>query len=74
MPIVIAPLFKPLVIVRLAVDDKLKRHFENLGIGINCETEVLSQSGGSIIVRIKDGRIALDKNLGAKIFVKIKEE
>ena len=74
MPIVIAPLFKPLVIVRLAVDDKLKRHFENLGISINSEIEVLSSSGGSLIVRIKDGRLALDKNLGAKIFVKIKEE
>ncbi len=74
MPIVIAPLFKTLVIVRLAVDDKLKRHFENLGISINSEIEVLSSSGGSLIVRIKDGRLALDKNLGAKIFVKIKEE
>lgn len=74
MPIVIAPLLRPLIIVRLALDDKLKKHFENLGIGINSEIEVLSQSGGSIIVRIKDGRLALDKNLGAKIFVKIKEE
>lgn len=74
MPIVIAPLFKPLVIVRLAVDDKLKRHFENLGMSINSEIEVLSSDGGSVIVKIKDGRLALDKNLGAKIFVKIKEE
>lgn len=74
MPIVIAPLFKPLVIVRLAVDDKLKRHFENLGMSVNSEIEVLSSDGGSVIVKIKDGRLALDKNLGAKIFVKIKEE
>ena len=48
MPIVIAPLDTELKIVRIAADEKLKKHLES---------------------KIKDGRIALDSDLSAKIFV-----
>ena len=66
MPIVIAPPGRPLKIVRIAVDDKTRKHLENLGITL---LGVISSSGGSVVVKVKDGRIALDANLSAKIFV-----
>ncbi len=69
MPIVLAPLNKELKIVRIAADDKLKKHLESLGITINGEVVVLSASGGSVVCKIKDGRVALDSNLSTKIFV-----
>ena len=47
---------------------------EDLGIAANAETEVLSAAGGSIILRVKDGRLALDKNMATKIFVTVKED
>ena len=55
------------------VDEKIKRHLENLGISVNSELEVLSQSGGSVICRIKDGRLALDRDMATRIFVAVKE-
>ncbi len=69
MPIVIAPLNRELRIVRVAADDKLKKHLESLGITLDGSITVLSASGGSVVVKVKDGRIALDRDLSTKIFV-----
>ncbi len=69
MPIVIAPTNKQLKIVRISADEKLKKHLESLGITVNGEITVLSQSGGTVVCKIKDGRIALDSELSTKIFV-----
>lgn len=73
MPLVFAPCNALLRVVRLHVDEKVKRHLENLGICVNSELEVLSVSGGSVIVRIKDGRLALDRDMATRIFVAVKE-
>lgn len=69
MPIILAPVNKDLRVVRIATDEKTKKHLENLGINVNGSIMVLSSSGGSVVVKIKDGRIALDRNLSTKIFV-----
>lgn len=73
MPLIFAPINVLLRVVKMHVDDKLKRHLENLGISVNSELEVLSQSGGSVICRVKDGRIALDRDMATRIFVAVKE-
>ena len=69
MPVILAPVNKELRVVRIAADEKTKKHLENLGINVNGNVVVLSSSGGSVVVMVKDGRIALDGNLSTKIFV-----
>lgn len=69
MPIVIAPVNTELRIVRVLADDKTKKHLESLGITVNSNITVMSSSGGSVVCKIKDGKIALDSNLSTKIFV-----
>ncbi len=69
MPIVIAPQNRILRIVRIAADEKTKKHLESLGITINGEILVLSSSGGTVVCKIKDGRVALDARLSTQIFV-----
>ncbi len=69
MPIVFAPINTPLRIVRVAADDKTKKHLESLGISVNNEITVLSSAGGSVVCRVLDGKLALDRNLSTKIFV-----
>ena len=69
MPIVLAPTNTPLKVVRIAADETTKKHLENLGITIDGEITVLSASGGTVVCKIKDGRLALDSNLSTKIFV-----
>ncbi len=67
MPIVIAPIGKSLKVVKILTDEKTKKHFESLGITINSVLTVISASGGSVIVMVKNGRLALDKVLATKI-------
>lgn len=69
MPIVVAPIGRALRVIKILTDDKTKKHLESLGITIDSRLSVLSESGGSIILLIKDGRLALDKNLATKILV-----
>ena len=69
MPIVLAPQNTQLKVVRISAEDKTKKHLESLGITVGGEISVLSSSGGTVVCMIKDGRIALDSNLSAKIFV-----
>lgn len=69
MPLVFAPAGRQLKIVKILTDDKTKKHLESLGITIDSEISVISQSGGSVICLIKDGRLALDKEMSTKILV-----
>lgn len=69
MPLVFAPIGKELKIVKILTDEKTKKHLESLGITIDSSIDIISQSGGSVICHIKDGRLALDRNLATKIFV-----
>lgn len=69
MPLVFAPTNKELKILRVATDDKTKKHLESLGIVGGGEIVVLSSGSGSVVCKIKEGRIALDQNLSARIFV-----
>ena len=71
MPLVIAPLNVELAILRIAVDEKDKKHFESLGIAVNQRITVLSNTNGNVILKIKEGRLALDRNIAIKIFVSV---
>lgn len=67
MPLVMAPTGRDLKIVRILTDDKTKKHLESLGITIDSTISLISVSGGSVICLIKDGRLALDKEMARKI-------
>ncbi len=71
MPIVLAPMNKALRVDKILANEKTKKHLESLGITINSPIELLSASGGAVVVKILDGKIALDASLSTKIFVAI---
>ncbi len=69
MPLVIAPMNRELKIIKILAEDKVKKHLESLGITVNSFITVLSQSNGNVICKVKEGRLALDKNIAVKIVV-----
>ncbi len=69
MPLVMAPEGKSVRVIKILTDDKLKKHLESLGITVDSEMTVLSSSSGSVICLVKDGRLALDKDMAMKILV-----
>lgn len=69
MPIVFAPLNEKLRIVKILVDEKTKKHLQNLGVILNATVQVISASHGNLILKIKETRLAIDKNIATKILV-----
>ncbi len=69
MPVLVAPLFKELRVIKVLTDDKTKKHLESLGVCMGGNITVLSSIGGSVVLLIKDFRLALDKSLATKIHV-----
>lgn len=69
MPIFIAPHNTDLKVVKLLLDDFTKKHLENLGITVGSKLQVLSSESGSVILLVKNGRLALDRNIAMKILV-----
>lgn len=69
MPLPIAPTGEELIVKKVLLDEKNKRHFENLGITIGSKLIVISQVGGNVILKVREGRLALDKSQAMKILV-----
>ena len=69
MPLIIAPENRELKIVKVVASDKVKKHLENLGININSVITVLSHNGGTVICKVKEGRLALDHATASTIQV-----
>ncbi len=69
MPLLLAPIGREVRIVKIVADDKTKKHLSNLGVLVDGSITVLSSSGGSAVCRVKEGRLALDKNIASRIYV-----
>ena len=56
-------------IVKVKGKDETVRFLENLGFIHGEPVQVVSENGGNLIVRIKDGRVAISKEMSCKILV-----
>jgi ferrous iron transport protein A len=54
---------------RVSGSEGLKKRLESLGFTIGSPVTVVSCMAGSLIVKVKDSRIALDRELAGHIFV-----
>ena len=69
MPLVIAPLNQLLKVIKILADAKSKKHLENLGITIDSEITILQSQGGNLLLKVKEGRLAIDREIATKIIV-----
>lgn len=68
MPLPIAPVGEELIVKKILLGERERRHFEGLGIAVGAQLQLLS-SEGAVIVRVKDGRLALNRDVAMKIIV-----
>lgn len=65
----LAPLNQEVTVVKILLDEKTKKHLEDLGILVNAKLVVLSSVNGGVVIAIKNGRLALDHKIASKILV-----
>ena len=69
MPLTMAKPGETLTIRKVTGKDEVRQHLAELGFVVDGEVTVISELGGSLILQVKDSRIALDKGMASRILV-----
>ena len=69
MPLTLATEGEEQIIRRIGGTTEVKRHLENLGFVAGGSVKVISETAGNLIVNVKEARIAISKEMAAKIMV-----
>ena len=48
---------------------EVRKHLENLGFVAGSDVTVISEIGGNLIVRIKESRVAISREMAGKILI-----
>lgn len=69
MPLVLAKAGEENIILRVGGSPELKKHLEDLGFVAGGAVTVMNTIGGNLIVKIKESRVAISREMAGKIMV-----
>ena len=69
MPLTMAKPGETVTIRKITGKDEVRRHLAELGFVVDSAVTVVSRLGGSLILQVKDSRIALDKTLANRVLI-----
>ena len=69
MPLTMAETGRELEIRRIGGKEETRRFLESLGFVMGGFVNVVSMTGGDLIVKVKDSRVAIGKDMANKIMV-----
>jgi len=69
MPLTVATIGQQVKVVKNLAEPKAKKHLENLGLLAGSIVTVIADHAGDVIIKVKDSRIAINRDLAMKIFV-----
>jgi len=69
MPLYLANEGEEFEIRHIGGNPEVKQHLTALGFVVGDKITVVSSIGGNLIVKVKDSRVALDKELASKISI-----
>ena len=69
MPLILADTGEEAVIRRVGGSPEMKKHLEDMGFVAGGTVTVMNTSGGNLIVKIKESRVAISKEMAGKIMI-----
>ena len=69
MPLSMAIPGETFSIVKVTGKDEIRQHLAELGFVVNGAVTVVSELGGSLILQVKDSRVALDREMANRILI-----
>ena len=69
MPLVLAETGEEAVIKRVGGSPDMKKHLEDMGFVAGGTVTVMNTIGGNLIVRIKESRVAISREMAGKIMI-----
>ena len=69
MPLIIAQPGEENVIRKVGGSPEMKKHLEDMGFTAGSAVTVMNTIGGNLIVKVKESRVAVSKEMAAKIMI-----
>lgn len=69
MPLTLANIGEENIIRKISGKPEVKKHLENLGFVAGGNVTVITTMGGSVIVNVKEARVAISEEMAQKIMV-----
>ncbi len=69
MPLVLADPGEEAVIKKVGGSPEMKKHLEDMGFTAGGAVTVMSTIGGNLIVKIKESRVAISREMAQKIMI-----
>ncbi len=69
MPLTMAKSGEKAVIRKVTGKDEIRRHLAELGFVVDGTVTVVSEMGGSLILQVKESRVALSKSMANRILI-----
>lgn len=69
MPLTMARERETATIMKITGRDDVRQHLAELGFVVGVTVTVITRMGGSLIVQVKESRIALDKSMATRIMI-----
>ena len=69
MPLTMARAGETASILKITGRDEVRQHLAELGFVVGGTVTVVSEMAGSLIVQVKDSRVALDRSMANRILI-----
>lgn len=69
MPLIFATVGEECIVKRVGGTPEVKKHLENLGFVVGGTVMVVSSMGGNVIVKVKESRVAISREMAQKIMI-----
>ena len=69
MPLSMAKSGETFTILKVTGKDEVRQHLAELGFVVDGKVTVVSELGGSLIIQVKNSRIALDRGMANRIMI-----
>lgn len=69
MPLTLAPEGEPNIIKKIGGNEENKQYLAGMGFAVGGEITVVATVNGSLIVNVKEARVALGKEMAQKIMI-----
>lgn len=69
MPLIFAEIGEENIIKKITGKQEVKLHLENLGFVVGGVVTVINTMGGNVIVKVKESRIAVSREMAQKIMI-----
>ena len=69
MPLVLADPGEEAIIKKVGGSPEMKKHLEDMGFTVGGAVTAMNTIGGNLIVKIKESRVAISKEMAQKIMV-----